>query len=724
MVDTGFLFPTFVGADSTGNASFATTGGGGSITNRLSSDDGNVVTAPLKSGWVSNILTMNFDLSSIPDSATINGIEVSLETQGTNGSGSVGTFTRFKAGPATAKDTATKGRTDSWSVETVGGPTDVWGLPSGSLTGSGFKSAFGLTLQAIATVSGTGTSAYDIDYVRLKVYYTDVDNTAPTISTSSTATVAEGATLAVALTANETVTWSLISSSDSGNFEISGTTLRWKLNGTKDYESPSDSDHNNSYVAIVRATDTAGNSTDKTITVTVTNDPADDLIPGIKVFVAGQWVTKPVKVYLNGAWVAKPLKRWDSAKGWVIVGSAPPPPADTTAPTITTAATRNVQENSTLSIALTADEAVNWAIVGGTDSAQFEISGTTLRWKTNKTQDYEAPVDGGANNTYIVIVRATDGAGNSTDKTITVTVTDSTADNPDSTAPTITSSATKSVVENATLSHSLTANESVTWSIVGGVDQGDFKISGSTLQWINNGTKDYENSTDSDGNNTYVVIVRATDSSGNWTNQTITVTVTNSTADDVDTTPPSITSSATKSVVENSTLAHSLTANETVTWSISGGADSAQFEISGSTLRWKSNGTKDYEAPADSGSNNVYNVTVRATDAAGNFTDQAVAVTVTNSTADDGGGGGGATYNPAAGNYPNNYSSFQITASAPVVWNWSVSGIGVTSDVATGGTASSISFNIASTRFDRTATVTVNSGGKTWTITMFAIGTG
>jgi hypothetical protein len=33
-------------------------------------------------------------------------------------------------------------------------------------------------------------------------------------------------------------------------------------------------------------------------------------------------------------------------------------------------------------------------------------------------------VDGGANNTYVVTVRATDGASNTTDQTITVTVTD------------------------------------------------------------------------------------------------------------------------------------------------------------------------------------------------------------------------------------------------------------------------------------------------------------
>lgn len=96
----------------------------------------------------------------------------------------------------------------------------------------------------------------------------------------------------------------------------------------------------------------------------------------------------------------------------------------------------------------------------------------------------------------------------------------------------------------------------------------------------------------------------------------------------VDTTAPTITSSNTASVNENATLSHSLTASESVTWSIVGGADQAQFEISGSTLRWSSNGTRDYEAPADANTDNAYIVQVRATDLASNTTDQTITVSV------------------------------------------------------------------------------------------------
>jgi len=92
---------------------------------------------------------------------------------------------------------------------------------------------------------------------------------------------------------------------------------------------------------------------------------------------------------------------------------------------------------------------------------------------------------------------------------------------------------------------------------------------------------------------------------------------------------PTITSDDTASNLEETSLAHALTADETVTWSIVGGADAAKFEISGSTLRWFGDGEKDFEIPDDADTDNAYEVTVRATNAALFSTDQAIVVTVT-----------------------------------------------------------------------------------------------
>jgi len=89
-----------------------------------------------------------------------------------------------------------------------------------------------------------------------------------------------------------------------------------------------------------------------------------------------------------------------------------------------------------------------------------------------------------------------------------------------------------------------------------------------------------------------------------------------------------ITSSASISVDENETLSHSLTANVFVGWSIVGGADQAHFEISGTTLRWASDGTQDYETPLDADTNNVYVVNVRAASLSFSTADQTISVTV------------------------------------------------------------------------------------------------
>ena len=110
------------------------------------------------------------------------------------------------------------------------------------------------------------------------------------------------------------------------------------------------------------------------------------------------------------------------AGGYGALAPPPGPPPDVTAPTITSANTASVNENAVLVHSLTADEAVTWSIASGTDQARFEISGSTLRWLSNGTKNFEAPDDADTNNVYLVTVRATDLASNTTDQSISVTV--------------------------------------------------------------------------------------------------------------------------------------------------------------------------------------------------------------------------------------------------------------------------------------------------------------
>ena len=81
-----------------------------------------------------------------------------------------------------------------------------------------------------------------------------------------------------------------------------------------------------------------------------------------------------------------------------------------------------------------------------------------------------------------------------------------------------------------------------------------------------------------------------------------------------DTTAPDITSSSSYSVVEGTTAIATLTANEAVTWSITGGADEAAFDIDSSSGALSFSFTPDYETPVDTGFNNTYEVVVTARD--------------------------------------------------------------------------------------------------------------
>ena len=88
----------------------------------------------------------------------------------------------------------------------------------------------------------------------------------------------------------------------------------------------------------------------------------------------------------------------------------------------------------------------------------------------------------------------------------------------------------------------------------------------------------------------------------------------------------------TASMQENNTTVATLAADRVGSFSVVGGADANKFSITGSTLSFAT--APDFENPTDADSNNVYVVTVRATNAVG-FADQTISVTVTDDTLDN-----------------------------------------------------------------------------------------
>ncbi|WP_153110542.1 DUF4347 domain-containing protein [Propionivibrio limicola] len=105
---------------------------------------------------------------------------------------------------------------------------------------------------------------------------------------------------------------------------------------------------------------------------------------------------------------------------------------------------------------------------------------------------------------------------------------------------------------------------------------------------------------------------------------------------------------ATLSVAENATTVTTVTAtdaeNNTLTYSISGGADAAKFAINATTGALSFISAPDYETPADADANNSYTVQVTASDGNGGTGVQTITVNVTDVSE---GGGGSSTPNPA-----------------------------------------------------------------------------
>src|SRR4029079_16903960 len=179
-------------------------------------------------------------------------------------------------------------------------------------------------------------------------------------------------------------------------------------------------------------------------------------------------------------------------------------------------------------------------------------------------------------------------------------------------------------------------NNTITYTISGGADAALFTVNATTGALAFVSAPNFEAPSDVGGNNVYDVQVKASD--GTLTDvQDIAVHIT-----DVNDNTPTITSNgagatASVNVAENSTAVTTVTAtdadgtapNNTITYTISGGADAALFTVNATTGALSFVSAPNFESPPDSGGNNVYDVQVKASDGT-LFDTQDIAVTVTN----------------------------------------------------------------------------------------------
>ncbi|NVJ64591.1 MAG: hypothetical protein HWD84_10235, partial [Flavobacteriaceae bacterium] len=412
--------------------------------------------------------------------------------------------------------------------------------------------------------------------LELMVTVTDVDEDLPIFTSAETASFtenAEGIVYTAVATDAGTVTYSLGTSVDEEYFAIDSSTGEITFLSAPDFETPLDGDANNSYVLIVKATDNEGNESTLELMVTVTDVDEDRPV-----------FTSPETASFT-----------ENDEGTIYTAEA------TDAGTVT------------------------YSLGTSVDEEYFSIDSSTGEITFLSAPDYETPLDGDENNSYVLIVKATDNEGNESTLELMVTVTDVDEDR-----PVFTSDETASFTENdeGTVYTAVASDESsITYSLGTSVDEEYFAIDSSTGVITFLSAPDYENPQDGDTNNSYVLIVKATDNEGNESTLELMVTVT-----DVDEDRPVFTSDETASFTENDegTVYTAVASDESsITYSLGTSVDEEYFAIDSNTGEITFLSTPDFETPLDGDENNSYVLIVKATDNEGNESALELMVTVT-----------------------------------------------------------------------------------------------
>ena len=468
-----------------------------------------------------------------------------------------------------------------------------------------------------------------------------------------------------------------MSGTDDDDFTISETGVL-SFASPPDYESPADSDRDNVYEVTVVAKDDASNSGTLDVVVTVTDVNEGPEISGQQglSFTENQQTERVLATYTatDPEDTSAVITRWSltgtdagdftiDESGQLSFRNVPDHerPADSgrdnvynlsvrasdgrnygylavtvtvedvnEPPAVTGTTTFTYRENGTATLhtfRATDPErsAIAWSVTG-TDDDDFTISETGVL-SFASPPDYESPADSDRDNVYEVTVVAKDDASNSGTLDVVVTVTD-VNEGPEISGQQGLSFTENQQTERVLATYTATDPEDTSavitrWSLTG-TDAGDFTIDESGQLSFRN-VPDHERPADSGRDNVYNLSVRASDGR-NYGYLAVTVTV-----EDVNE-PPAVTGTTTFTYRENGTATlHTFRATDpersAIEWSVTG-TDDDDFTISETgVLSFAS--PPDYESPADSDRDNVYEVTVVAKDDASNSGTLDVVVTVT-----------------------------------------------------------------------------------------------
>jgi len=402
-------------------------------------------------------------------------------------------------------------------------------------------------------------------------------NQAPSITSGGTASFAENATGTVYTATGTdpdpgtTLTYAL-GGVDAGWFNINTASGVVTFKSSPDFEAPADAGGNNVYDITVTASDGSLSSAARAVAITI-GDVNET-----------PWITSGSSASFA-----------ENATGTVYTATGTDPDSDT------------------LTFAL-----------GGTDAGFFNINTASGAVTFKAAPNFETPADAGANNVYDITVTASDGSLSSAARAVAITVTNVNE------APSITSGGSASFAENATgtvYTATGTDPEGSTLSFtLGGTDAGFFNINTASGVVTFKASPDFKVPADVGGNNVYDITVTASDGSLSSAAKAVAITVTNVNE------APSITSGGSASFAENATgTVYTATGTDpegsTLSFTL-GGTDAGFFSINTASGIVTFKASPDFEAPADAGANNVYDITVTASDGSLKSTAKAVAITV------------------------------------------------------------------------------------------------
>jgi len=436
------------------------------------------------------------------------------------------------------------------------------------------KTAYSLN---VVVSDGTNTTTEAI-----VVNVTNVNDNSPVLSVATPYSVAEGQTAVGTVTTTDadagttTFTYSL-SGTDADDFTITKTGEA--QNGVITFDAAPDFETKTAYSLNVLVSD-GTTTTTEAIVVNITN--------------------------VNEAPVLTVNTPYSVAEGTTAVG---------------TVTTTDADAGTTLTYSLT-----------GTDASDFTITKTgeaqngVIAFKGSSTPDFETKT------AYSLNVLVSDGTTTTTEA-IVVNIT-----NVNDNSPVLSVATPYSVAEGTTAVGTVTTTDgdagttTFTYSL-SGTDAGDFTIT--KTGEAQNGVIAFSSAPDFETKTAYSLNVLVSDGT-TTTTEAIVVNVTNVNEAPVLTVntneAPVITTTAFGSIAENQTAIGTLAAtdddSDTVSFSITGGDDQGKFTLTGTTLAF--NFSPDFESPADTGTNNVYEVQITATDdGSGALTDvETVSVTV------------------------------------------------------------------------------------------------